>query len=308
MSPPKVDPREAEAPVPRKGAGTDAAAAGMGGPGAVTNGLVFGMSGAPFWVRWLIFVAVACVVQALDVGTTLSLARAAHLNVAPWRVLVDGYSSIAVIVLIYPPLRALCMAAHPWDGRPLRMIGMHLAGFAAFFVVHVVGQQLIRGAIYTVVDGQFALDPIEALGVLPRDALTYAIIVGLVWFILRLEARSLAPPAAAGGPSVFDIRDRARMIRAPFEAITAVRSAGNYVEFLLADGRRPLMRATMAAMEQALAGHGFVRTHRTWLVNRARVEGLAPAGSGDVAISLSGGVEALLSRRYRRTAEPLLVT
>jgi DNA-binding LytR/AlgR family response regulator len=68
------------------------------------------------------------------------------------------------------------------------------------------------------------------------------------------------------------------------------------------------MRATMAAMEQALAGHGFVRTHRAWLVNRARVEGLAPAGSGDVAISLSGGVEALLSRRYRRTAEPLLVT
>src|SRR5947207_973586 len=83
------------------------------------------------WARWLIFGAGASVVQALDVGSTLSLAQAAHLDVALWRVLVDGYSSIAIIVLIYPLLRALCMAANPWDGRPLRMIGLHLAGFTA---------------------------------------------------------------------------------------------------------------------------------------------------------------------------------
>src|SRR5262249_26438603 len=150
----------------------------------------------------------ASVIQALDVGSTLSVARAAHLDVPFWKVLVDGYSSIAVIVLAYPPLRALCMAAHPWDGRPLRMVGLHLAGFAAFVLVHVVGQLAIRAAVYLTVEGRFETDmPADALGVLPRDALTYAIIVALVWFVLRLEARTLAPAPVAGASSAFDIRD-----------------------------------------------------------------------------------------------------
>jgi len=139
-----------------------------------------------------------------------------------------------------------------------------------------------------------------------RDVLTYGVIVGILWFILRLEARGLASSAPeSGGPSTFDIRDGARVIRVPVEAITAATAAGNYVEFVLSDGRRPLMRATLAAVEAALAPHGFVRTHRAWLVNRAAVTGLAPAGSGDRIITLAGGLEAPLSRRHRKAAEAL---
>jgi DNA-binding LytR/AlgR family response regulator len=46
-----------------------------------------------------------------------------------------------------------------------------------------------------------------------------------------------------------------------------------------------------------MAEHGFVRTHRSWLVNPARVTGLRPEGSGDYAVEL-GAVEAPLSRRF----------
>jgi DNA-binding LytR/AlgR family response regulator len=81
------------------------------------------------------------------------------------------------------------------------------------------------------------------------------------------------------------------------ENILAVRSAGNYVEFILTDDRRPLMRSSLAAIQQALATHGFVRTHKSWLVNEARVAGLRPEGSGDYTIEL-GALEAPLSRRF----------
>ena len=74
-------------------------------------------------------------------------------------------------------------------------------------------------------------------------------------------------------------------------------SAGNYVEFWLADGRRPLMRATLAAIEVELEAYGFVRAHRSWLVNGARVTGLEPDGSGDWTVEL-GEVRAPLSRRF----------
>ena len=66
---------------------------------------------------------------------------------------------------------------------------------------------------------------------------------------------------------------------------------------MLADGRKPLMRSSLTAIETELAPHGFVRTHRSWLVNAARVTELRPEKSGDYAVGL-GAVEAPLSRRF----------
>lgn len=117
----------------------------------------------------------------------------------------------------------------------------------------------------------------------------------------RLVLRWRAPPRPhldAQTPASLDIRDGARLVRALVAEILAVRSAGNYAEFLLADGRRPLMRTSLAEPEARLAPLGFVRTHRSWLVNAASVTGVKPEGSGDYAVEL-GEVEAPLSRRFR---------
>jgi hypothetical protein len=56
----------------------------------------------------------------------------------------------------------------------------------------------------------------------------------------------------------------------PPERIAWVAAAGNYVE--LHGSERPLLiRAPIGALEAALAPHGFVRIHRSTLVNRSRV-------------------------------------
>jgi DNA-binding LytR/AlgR family response regulator len=97
--------------------------------------------------------------------------------------------------------------------------------------------------------------------------------------------------------ATFDIRDGARLTRVKLEDILAVTSAGNYVEFVLADGRRLLMRVPLRSLEQELGGRGFVRTHRSWLVNGGKVTGLKPDGSGDYTVEL--GAQAVpLSRRF----------
>ena len=72
----------------------------------------------------------------------------------------------------------------------------------------------------------------------------------------------------------------------PFADILAESSAGNYVEFALTDGRKLLMRRPLSAVESELAGYGFVRTHRSWLVNEKAVTGLNPEGSGDCGVCL----------------------
>jgi DNA-binding LytR/AlgR family response regulator len=44
-------------------------------------------------------------------------------------------------------------------------------------------------------------------------------------------------------------------------------------------------------------GHGFVRVHRSWLVNAMQMTGLKPQGSGDYAVEL-GALTVPLSRRF----------
>jgi DNA-binding LytR/AlgR family response regulator len=78
-----------------------------------------------------------------------------------------------------------------------------------------------------------------------------------------------------------------------------------YVEFLLRDERRPLMRASLSEIETALGPSGFLRTHRSWVVNPAQVRLLKPSGSGDYRLALEGGAEAPVSRRFPKALAKL---
>ena len=115
----------------------------------------------------------------------------------------------------------------------------------------------------------------------------------LVPRVLRLPAPVAAEPASK---ATYDIRDGAKLTRVRLDQILVVAAAGNYVEFTLADGRSLLMRSPLAAVERELGPRGFVRTHRSRLVNAARVTALKPDGSGDYIVEL-GSLTAPLSRR-----------
>lgn len=196
-----------------------------------------------------------------------------------------------------------------WVGRrapgPWRAVAAWLAGAAAYPMLHVGGFVALRSLGYPLLLGcayQFGSFPDEFLYEASKDAPAFAFACGLFWLLLRW--REAAPAEPTAGPAILDIRDGPRLVRAPVGEILAVRSAANYAEVLLADGRRPLIRSSLAALEAQLGPHGFVRTHRSWLVNAARVRGLRPEGSGDYAVEL-GEVEAPLSRRFRPALESL---
>ncbi len=97
--------------------------------------------------------------------------------------------------------------------------------------------------------------------------------------------------------AAYSIRDGARILRVPVADILAISSAGNYVEFSLRDGRKPLMRSPLGSIEEEFAPYGFVRVHRSWLVNPARMTALKPEGSGDYTVEL-GEISVPLSRRF----------
>ncbi len=274
----------------------------------MTNGVFGGMSGWEWRAlrrTWLGVVVLMICIDAVNVASTLQdhLRLGRPLN--PWEPLIWEYTSGFCGVILAPMIFAAIRFAPPERGRWPRFVLTHALGSLTYSALHVGGMFGLRAAIYWAAGDRYH----DSLASFPyeyrKDLVTYVIIAAAFWLALRLLQPQATQPAPAGTQATFDIRDGARLIRVPVADIISVASAGNYVEFVLADGRKPLMRATLSSLEAQLAPHGLVRTHRSWLVNAARVSGLEAQGPGDFTVELQGGVSAPLSRRFPQALERL---
>lgn len=270
---------------------------------AVTSGARRGTGGWPgsppdardLRAAYLFVVPVTAVVVAVNALTNLSDIP----GIAVWEPWVwEITSALSIFAAMLLPWLATAAAppdevvAEGWRPK-LRFFLVHAAALLAFSAVHVAGFVLLRRLAYDLMGaGPYEFGD-RFVYELRKDLISYSTYVAAFWLIGYLHRRRDEPVR----PVSFDIRDGARILRVPLSDIVAVSSAGNYVEFWLADGRRPLMRATLAAIEVELGGFGFVRAHRSWLVNAARVTALEPDGSGDWTVEL-GEVRAPLSRRF----------
>jgi DNA-binding LytR/AlgR family response regulator len=99
-----------------------------------------------------------------------------------------------------------------------------------------------------------------------------------------------------------EVRDGGAAVFLAAGDITHVEAAGNYVEFHTA-AKAHLVRGTLASWEARLLARGFVRVHRSRLVNRARIASIKPTPAGDVEIALDTGKTLAGSRRYRTGLE-----
>jgi hypothetical protein len=206
-------------------------------------------------------------------------------------------SAIAAMIAALAVFAAMRLAP-PERGPLWRTVVIHLGGSVVYSGAHVGLMTLLRSLAFGAVGRRYAWTLADLPYEYRKDLLTYVVLSGIVWLLTRPRPTPALAEASAADLATFDIRDGAAILRVPVREILAARAAGNYVEFALEDGRRPLMRASMARIEAALAPHRFVRTHRSWLINAEHVRGLCAAGSGDFRLDLDGGVTAPLSRRY----------
>jgi hypothetical protein len=190
------------------------------------------------------------------------------------------------------------MKAVPLDRKPFWLtVLVYVAAAPVFSTFHVASMVALRMLAYWAMGARYLFGPVlqnfeyEA----SKDIFGYVGAIFSFWAVRRLIA--LRSPAPLVGARLFDIRDGATLIRVKMDDILAVTSAGNYVEFALRDGRRPLMRKPLSTMEAELASDGFVRVHRSWLVNAMQVTGLKPEGSGDYTVEI-GTLSVPLSRRF----------
>jgi DNA-binding LytR/AlgR family response regulator len=114
----------------------------------------------------------------------------------------------------------------------------------------------------------------------------------------RARERHHIPPAVW-------LRDGTTRIRLEPRDVLWISSAGNYVEYSLADGSSHLIRGTLAAAQAEFGRFNLVRVHRTRLANLNRVTSVEFKPSGDFDLTFDTGKTVQGSRRYKITVEAL---
>ena len=257
-----------------------------------TSGAVLGASGRDRSTLFYSFGAVAVLVAVINAINVISDQESGLGLAGP--LIWEGSSWLSLLLFLWIPWMAWRSA--PPAVRPRWKLLLHIPAALAFTLTHVGGFDLLRIMTYKAAGVRYPFGSfITQLQFEARkDLLGYVFFIVLFSLFDHLLQRR---GEMSLEPSTFDIRDGAKLTRVQLGDILAVSSAGNYVEFILADGRRLLMRAPLHSVEEELAPRGFVRTHRSWLVNASKVTTLRPEGSGDYTVEL-GKQSAPLSRRF----------
>jgi hypothetical protein len=262
---------------------------------ALTNGGLFGTSGEArrtFLYGSLMFAVLAGAINTVNVITIYH--EEPQLG-ALRPIIMEGSSWLSFLFFTWLPWLAWRMA--PLAPRPgWRALFLHPIGAVLFSACHVGGFVAMRKLVYPLARRSYGYGPLgpQFLYELRKDVFAYVLLLAGFWL-----AERLVTPAAwrETNDRTYDIRDGAKLTRVRLDDVLAIASAGNYVEFVLSDGRRILMRSPLGALETELGNRGFVRTHRSWVVNRRAVRGLKPEGSGDYTVEV-GDLNVPLSRRF----------
>lgn len=86
--------------------------------------------------------------------------------------------------------------------------------------------------------------------------------------------------------------------------VSAIEAEGNYV-LLRAPNGSHLVRESISMLEKQLAPFGFVRIHRSALINSAFVDEIQPLATGEYVLRLRGGKEFRVTRTHKKNLKSL---
>ena len=93
-------------------------------------------------------------------------------------------------------------------------------------------------------------------------------------------------------------RAKGKILFLDLAEIVAVQAEGNYVSLRY----RPnpyLLRESLSSMAEKLKPYGFIRIHRSVVVNISAVEEIQPLSTGEYKLRVKGGKEYLVTRTYK---------
>jgi hypothetical protein len=273
-------------------------------------------------VIWAAALAVSVVVRAyVEVADGARMGKPVGFGDA----LVIETSSHLVVAALLP---VLYWMHRRWPlAGPVRNLAIHAVAVVPFSIVHTLGMAALRLLWFAGIMGRPYAFPLTAdrLGYeFAKDIVSYAMLSTGIVALRHILRRFPAQPAAAPVqvpltvpdespapaplpplPERFAVRKRGREILVEVADIDWIEAAGNYA-VLHVGGDTLEIRSTLTRLEGELDPRRFVRVHKSYVVNVARIAEVTPWISGDWRIRLQDGAEVNLSRRYRQRFEALV--
>jgi hypothetical protein len=290
---------------------------GAGSADAAASGWRVSSVGA-IYASMAVIVTAACMVNAFSVAYDLARLGLPHWYWEPF--VWELSSAIAIIALLALPQQAARLGAG-FASQPVRS-GFFAIGLAlAFSALHIGGMVLLRDLVYAAAGAVYSFhwSTGEVVYELRKDLFSFSIIAGVFWLAERAfagpaspksgsvafvpaggsVARAVLPPVEPAAGRGLWLRDGRASVLVDAGDILWITSAGNYVEYVMATGRRHLIRTTLQAEAERLSTFGIARVHRTRLVNVKRIVAVAWRPSGDFDLTLDNGETVIGSRRYK---------
>jgi two-component system LytT family response regulator len=100
------------------------------------------------------------------------------------------------------------------------------------------------------------------------------------------------------------IKARGRILFLDPNHVVAVHAEGNYV-LLQREADSYLLRESISVMADKLKPYGFIRIHRSVLINSSFVEEIQPWASGEYGLRVRGGKEYTVTRSYKKNLKDI---
>ena len=132
------------------------------------------------------------------------------------------------------------------------------------------------------------------------DIYLYLLMAALILWLLFRQARRpevlQAEVARSDPPLRIELNNSGKVEFVEAADVVRFSGAGDYVEVFLTDGRSSLYNGSLAALERELTG-GFIRVHRSHIVNASLVKSLERESAGTGQLNMADGSVVPVSRR-----------
>jgi two-component system, LytTR family, response regulator len=119
-----------------------------------------------------------------------------------------------------------------------------------------------------------------------------------------IEALPQLQKLSRPGYPMIAIKAKGRILFIKPGDVVAVQAEGNYV-LLQRESDCYLLRESISMVAEKLKPYGFIRIHRSALVNTSSVLEIKPYSTGNCGIRVKGGKEYTVTRSYRKNLKPL---
>ena len=102
----------------------------------------------------------------------------------------------------------------------------------------------------------------------------------------------------------FAIKVKGKILFMNLGDVVSIQAEGNYV-LLQRQSSSHLLRESISTVAEKLEQYGFIRIHRSVLVNCSFVEEIRPIATGEYGLRVKGGKEYTVTRTYKKNLKSL---